>query len=230
MSQFLPIAYIVGWFGLIFGASYLINWLLIRSIIRRYYRLFVAPGVLVHELSHALGCLITGAQITEINFWKVSGGHVKHYEPRLPLLGEAIIALAPIWGTFLVLSFLTWLMAPQILDVLQGTTLATIVDVIDITKWQTWLYLYLVTSLVATIAPSKTDMTYALGSLVVLAVTLSVLLFFLPDLALSLDEWGELTQPYALFTLGLLGVGIVVAFLLALPNRNKHFAPRNQIE
>lgn len=230
MERFLPIAYIVGWFGFIFGASYLINWLLVRSVIRQVYRVFVAPGVVVHEISHAVGCLATGAHIEEINFWKSSGGHVKHHHPKVPLFGEAIIALAPIGGTFFLLAFLTWLMIPNLYSLLRLEQPSSALSSINWTSWQTWLYFYLVTSLTATIAPSKTDMRYALGSLVVVALLLVFLLVMFPDFSGTLSNLGRLIQPFVFFASVLLAVAIFVAFVLFLPNRDKHFVARSQIE
>lgn len=232
MERFIPFMTVVGWFGLVFGASYLINWLLIRSIIRRWYRIFVGPGVIVHELSHAAGCLITGCQITEINFWKASGGHVKHYQPRDPfvrMVSEPIIALAPIGGTFLVLGFITWLFYPQLFSYFVSAKYEAVLNIFEWADWQTWLYLYLTTSLLATIAPSKTDMTYAFGSLVVAAVAF-IGLSFLPGFTETLIRLGERFIPFAIFTLLLMITGVIIAFILAIPNRDKQFVAREQIE
>ncbi len=232
MENFLPLVYIVGWFALVFGASYLINWLLIRSVIRHMYRFFVAPGVVVHELSHALGCLVTGSQITEINFWKASGGHVAHIPPRDPhvrIISDPLIALAPIWGTFLLLGLLTRLVVPDVFGLLQNGDASNVFSVIDLLSWKTWLYLYLVTSLVATIAPSKTDMRYALASLIVLTILL-IFLLFIPGFSTLLLNVGTSVLPFAIFTLGLMTVALLIAFLLALPNKDKHFVAKNQID
>lgn len=231
MERFLPIVYIVGWLTVVFAASYLINWLLIRSVIRKQYRYFVAPGVIVHELSHALGCMATGAQILEINFWKKTGGHVKHYQPKIPIIGEAVIALAPIWGTFLLLFILTSIMMPGVIQLFDetGFSATSLVRSIDWASWQVWLYFYLVTSLLATIAPSKTDLRYAVASLIAIAAVI-VLLSFIPAVPALLLDWFALLKPFAIFTVVLLGLGTVAAFLLALPNRNKHFVAKEQIE
>ncbi len=232
MGHFLPIIYIVGWFGAVFGASYLINWLLVRSIVRRYYRFFVAPGVIVHELSHAVGCLITGSPIVEINFWKASGGHVKHLQPIDPtrrIISDPIIALAPIGGTFIVLALLTQLMWPDALKALYSTSLTTLISTINITSAQTWLYFYLVISLMATIAPSKTDIKYALASLIVISLLLIILLT-IPGVSDILLNFGSRVRPLAFFTLGLLILGIIGAFILAIPVRRKHFSTKGQLE
>lgn len=232
MERFIPLGTIVIWFGLVFGGSYLINWLLVRSIIRRYYRFFVAPGVIVHELSHALGCLLTGSPIVEINFWKASGGHVKHLQPTDPfrrLINDPIIALAPIWGTFAVLAGLTWLMVPDLFRLIAFPDLGTVMSSIDFRAANSWLYLYLVTSLLATIAPSRTDMMYALASLVVLTLLL-VLLAFVPGATDQLERLIGFLKPFAYFSLGIIVLGVIIAFILAIPASKYRFTPREAIE
>lgn len=73
------------------------NWLnwkfLNHSVVRYLY--FV--GALVHESSHALGCVITGAKIFEFKPFS-SEPRVVHGKSRIPLLGEMLISLAPIAG------------------------------------------------------------------------------------------------------------------------------------
>lgn len=235
MDRFWPVIYLIGWFGSLFLASYLINWLLIRGLLRHYYRLFVAPGVIVHELSHALGCLVTGAQITEINFWKASGGHVKYRHPDTPLFhlfGNPIIALAPIWGTFLIVALTTYFLAPNLIRLNQyydWTIPANYWQVLDLADWRSWLYLYLVTSLMATMAPSKTDMSYALFSLIIFGLLLAVIVAW-PPTANQLETILQLLSPLMIFSLVILALAIGVAFILALPYRHRRFTPRNQLE
>ncbi len=44
----------------------------------KIYRIFVTPGILVHELSHALACLLMGAKVTDMTIFDKEGGHVTH--------------------------------------------------------------------------------------------------------------------------------------------------------
>lgn len=233
MDRFVPLLYIALWFVSLFAGSYIINWLLIRSVIRKYYRWFVAPGVIVHELSHALGCLITRSEIVEIKLWEPTGGHVKHIPSHETLLGktlsEPIIALAPIWGTLLILWGLTIMVVPGLLNYGGIVDLFHVLSSIDWASWQTWLYFYIVTSLLATIAPSKTDLSYAVGSLLFICAAM-VGLLYVPGLADLLINMATALMPFVIFTLTLLTVGLTVSFLLAIPYRNKHFVPRNQLD
>ena len=74
--------------------SYAINSILLSSV-GGIYRIFIAPGVILHELSHAFACLVTGAKVTSINVFKKDGGEVRHTKPIIPIIGQIFISLAP---------------------------------------------------------------------------------------------------------------------------------------
>src|SRR5205807_788138 len=67
------------------GLSYLANYWLSRLFPGKLYRYLVAPGVIVHEYSHAVGCLVTGTPVREVRVFDPSGGKVTHEAPRFPL-------------------------------------------------------------------------------------------------------------------------------------------------
>jgi hypothetical protein len=59
----------------------------------------IAPGVAVHELSHALACLLTGAKIHSMVLFRSDGsGEVRHGPPKIKYIGDMLIALAPLAG------------------------------------------------------------------------------------------------------------------------------------
>ena len=49
---------------------------------RFMYYVIRVPGVVVHECSHILGCLVTGAVITQVVFFSEEGGSVTYARPR----------------------------------------------------------------------------------------------------------------------------------------------------
>ncbi len=64
------------------------------------------PGTVLHELSHALGCLLTGAEIIQVNYWQWPNyldwtsednpaGRVRHYSTESPWR-EIVISLLPL--------------------------------------------------------------------------------------------------------------------------------------
>lgn len=75
--------------------SFVIDFLLSHSFFGAGYRIFVAPGIILHELSHAFLCFFTGAKMTRISFFDKTGGSVQHQPSKLPILGPIAISVAP---------------------------------------------------------------------------------------------------------------------------------------
>lgn len=97
----------LGGFGIVFLLAYLM-WLLSQRrrgvacgwLGKAYYYL-VAPGVMFHELGHALGCVITLTKISKMVLFHPQGdtlGYVEHVQPtRFSALREFVIATGPVW-------------------------------------------------------------------------------------------------------------------------------------
>ena len=77
--------------------------------VRAIYLFIRLPGVVLHECSHIIGCLLTGAQIRNIVLFSKDGGSVTYSRPRLPYIGDVIISTAPLFLLPLALSFVTWI-------------------------------------------------------------------------------------------------------------------------
>ena len=75
--------------------SFIIDFLLSNSFFGGGYRVFVGPGIILHELSHALLCFFTGAKINSISFFDKTGGSVQHKPSKIPVLGPILISVAP---------------------------------------------------------------------------------------------------------------------------------------
>ena len=122
MELFLFAGLIVIWFLLLMWGAKYVEYLWHRALGSRMFRVMVAPGIIVHEYSHAAACLLTGTEIKEIKLFKKDGGHVVHEVPKPSLLGipflaasrkggalhtnfisSALIAYAPLAGCLLVL-------------------------------------------------------------------------------------------------------------------------------
>lgn len=159
------------------------NWLNWRFLDFRVTRLLYYVGAFVHESSHALACLVTGARIQEFKPFS-SQPRVVHGRSRIPVLGSAIISSAPIFGGIAFLYLLDrhvlggafgvglvasdWkalLLAP--IGILSGINLAT---------WQGWAVVALILNAGAMIGPSFQDLKNMWVALVVL--------FFLPSPAI----------------------------------------------
>lgn len=59
------------------------------------YYVFLFPGVILHELSHFVFCLLTFAKIRDVKFFSKTGGFVEHQNSKIPYLGNFLISLAP---------------------------------------------------------------------------------------------------------------------------------------
>ena len=79
--------------------------------LRSLYYTLRFPGVVIHECSHVLGCLLTGAEIQKIVLFSEGGGSVTYARPKIPLLGDVIISTAPVFCIPLVLALCTWAFA-----------------------------------------------------------------------------------------------------------------------
>lgn len=187
--------------GLVLG-SYGIDRLLATLMPRRWYRLAITPGIIVHELSHAALCVLTGARIRRIGFFDPHGGAVEHERPRLGAMGNALIGVAPLFGVVVAFRWIASLAGLTLTDVSSvpslGSSIGTFMTVgWDLLSgpWNTashWLVVWLTLSLAASLAPSGTDLRHAIGGLVVfgLLAGMSVATGFGADpLRQGIEQW-----------------------------------------
>ena len=134
--------------------SFLIDQILSRSVFGKSYRVFVAPGVILHELSHAFFCLLLMAPIKKISLFDKDGGSVLHEKSKVPVLGPILISFAPfIFGGIAIYFMAGWLGLKHIhFDHLTLTTQGMILfakSVFGSVNWldyRNWIILYLVLS------------------------------------------------------------------------------------
>ena len=106
------------------------------------------PGVIIHELSHHLFCIIFNAEVIDFCYYnfKDSSGYVLHDRPR-HLYQEILISTAP----FFINSFLGGLVAyPTVINELSTTGLVSI-------NWQDFLRIIISISIGMNAIPSKGD-------------------------------------------------------------------------
>jgi hypothetical protein len=168
------------WLIILFLVSFVLNNLWRKIFLGKKYRIFLAPGVIVHELSHAVACRLTGAKIKEINFFLWDGGYVKHNKSKIPILGEFLISFAPILGGIVALFIFSLIFGLRIpLEIVNfqqpffygvGVTIQEIPYFIkqNWLKWQFWVFIYLVISIIICLVPSKTDIKNAFGGVLII--------------------------------------------------------------
>ncbi len=107
---------------LLYAVSSRLNGLFYRWLGRTVYLLFMWPGVVVHELSHLFGCLITWTRVREANLFApreetpgtLTLGSVVHDRPRSPV-ASTLIGSAPFFGGAAALWLLIRLLFPAVL-------------------------------------------------------------------------------------------------------------------
>jgi len=73
----------------------------------------VFPGVVFHELSHVIGCILTGTRIKRVSLFSKTGGFVEYEKSKLALISDLIISIMPFVLGFVAI-FLTMQYAPRI--------------------------------------------------------------------------------------------------------------------
>ncbi|MEX2209999.1 MAG: M50 family metallopeptidase [Patescibacteria group bacterium] len=143
--------------------SYAANRFLARVFVGRTYRFLIAPGVIVHEYSHALACVLTGARIRQVRVFDARGGAVVHEEPRAPL-GDGIISVAPILGAATAVYLLALALVPGFVGFGE----------LSISSWQFFVFAYLASAITAAMAPSLQDLRAGLAAFVALCAIIGL--------------------------------------------------------
>jgi len=216
---------ILGGFGVIFFLSFLM-WSLSQrrrglggGWLGNTYYYIVAPGVMFHELGHAIGCVITRTPIRRLSlFWPKGDrlGYVAYAMPvnaRFAALRIFIISTGPVWLGCSVIALLGWLMAgsdfwpnytesfgsgnPGLLEYGQQTFFAALhmlMSIVAVWKWSSPLYiilLYLLFCVTSEITLSPVDLSgmWRGGFIIVFFLILLNLIPGANWLALKLSVW-----------------------------------------
>ena len=163
--------------------SMIIDFLLSRSFLGPRYRLFLAPGVIIHELSHSFACLLTGAKVTELSVFEAEGGHVTHSQPKIPIIGTILISFAPLlFGIFLIyilslkfgiinLQLFTSGISRQAISEANSGVIKNLLSF----SLKNWLIFYLTISIAVTMNPSRKDIANSIGSFIVVLILFVVI-------------------------------------------------------
>lgn len=131
----------------------------------RIYTFLVFPGVVIHEFSHVVACLITGAKIKDVEFFGESGGHVTHTKPKLKYVGTFLVSIAPLITGILFMLVLSPLLYREVTGF--GSYIAK------------FLIFYLLTTVIITMFPSSKDFSNAFFIyLILIALSLGSAYFF----------------------------------------------------
>lgn len=89
----------------IFG--FISNWLNGKYLNFKITHYLYYIGTLVHETSHAIACILTGAKIEEYSVFS-DQPHVTHKTSKIPIIGNLFISAAPIFGGILFLYLINY--------------------------------------------------------------------------------------------------------------------------
>lgn len=206
---------------IIFVIGMAIPQFLARSFIGPAFRLFVVPGVILHETGHVIACILTGTKIHRIRLFKRDGGDVMHDAPKIPIVGSLLITLAPLVIGMLAIIFL----AGRIMDMDKLKISTDVRDfwpfffsIIGAIKWAnltTWVWLYLILSVGATMMPSWQDLRNSWISFVVLGVAV-VAVFRLPQLLEPANTLAVAILPAMMIVLFVLLALLLISLLIYL--------------
>lgn len=185
------------------------------------YTYLMFPGVVLHEIFHTVGCLLTGAKIKKVKLFSKKGGFVKHKKPKLPLIGQVIISLAPLFGGVLFLQLflfsLNFELSAFSLDYIFSKINQTFIE--NYKNWQFWVFLYFTISIIINVIPSRKDLKNSFKGLLVLFFIVLFLIYFglFTNLILaSLKVLKGLLSAGLLFSIISLGLGLLSSFISLL--------------
>lgn len=144
--------------------GYASNWLNWRFLNFWPTRLLYYLGAFIHETSHAIACFLTGARIYEYQVIS-SQPRVTHSHSKLPVLGDAIIAIAPLFGGSVFLYFINNKVLTETyqLPLINAwgslpNGLTQLFWQINFNHWQTYILLFLFLNVGAMLGPSWQDL------------------------------------------------------------------------
>ena len=138
------------------------------------YIYLTAPGVMIHEIGHAIFCLIFRHKIVEMKLFSPEEdgtlGYVNHsYNPNsfYQRIGNFFIGTGPIWFGVAVLSLISWLLLPNEMQ---------ISDFFSLNfwgRWQSYIWLYLALTISSHITLSPPDLAGSVdGGIAIMATAL----------------------------------------------------------
>ncbi|MFA4937118.1 MAG: hypothetical protein WC575_02415 [Patescibacteria group bacterium] len=183
--------------------SRLVNYWLSFILSQRWYQILLWPGVVIHELSHLLGALLTFTKVTGFSLLPktASGGSVLgsviHKATGNPAT-LVLISIFPFLGGSFILWVLAILLVPAIPLEAPSVLIAPDVNFLTIslnyftawwsfvvlfwqalafTAWQTWLFLYLAIAIGAHLAPSNHDLGHTAAGLTAMSLLVILIVF-----------------------------------------------------
>lgn len=214
INLFLPLLIVT---FILYVLSRAVDRLVLRRMGRRWYLWTMWPGVVVHELSHFVACILTFTRVRRVQLYQPSAdslGFVEHDRTRNPVK-KVIISLAPLFGVTATMWLIARWLFPQLHSSFEGLIQSALVDFnsfqsffnfsaayfntygtyiselvrnFDASSWQTYVFIYLILSLSSHAAPSKEDLSHTYAGLFGLSI-LFALLYYIDQIVHTPITW-----------------------------------------
>ena len=176
-----------------------------------------APGVMLHEIGHAVFCLIFRHKIVEMKLFSPEEdgtlGYVNHsYNPNsfYQRIGNFFIGTGPIWFGVAVLCLISWLLLPNEMQISDFFLLNFW------GRWQSYIWLYLALTISSHITLSPPDLAGSVDGGI--AITATALMGFL--LLGWCGDWEneiiEFLKNVFLSSLGIFSFVIILLFIFSV--------------
>lgn len=140
----------------------------------RLFNIILFPGIVIHELSHALGCILTGCKIVDIDLFTHSGGRVTYATKKHRLAKNFIISIFPLITGIILLYLLLNSFA------ITGNYFGAYI--------QKALFFYFAITIMTTMFPSRKDFANAFSVFIfVILLSLSLAYFFRNNIIFAED-------------------------------------------
>lgn len=230
---------------LLYALSSTANRVAFERLGKTVYLLVMWPGVIVHELSHLVGCLVTRTRVREVHLFSPREespgnlvlGFVLHDKTANPI-ATFIVSAAPFFGGAAALALILRLAAPEAVVGIAAPAFTSGIDPaaaaaetlrayadfvttlarsLDWGSWTAWVAAFLLFSVSVHVAPSRHDMKYALGGAAGIAAFIAVFAWAAGRYAPALAAGAEAWAARAVtVTSALLGYGLACVATAAL--------------
>jgi hypothetical protein len=144
--------------------GYFSNWLNGKFLNSTLTHWLYHIGTIIHETSHAILCIVTGAKITEFKIFSKQP-HVSHAKSKIPIIGQSLISLAPIAGGLIFIYAINHYLLENYFSTFSlnnineiPNTLLLLLSQINLLDWQSWVMILLFINIGSMIGPSTRDL------------------------------------------------------------------------
>jgi hypothetical protein len=145
---------------IILALGYLSVFIRERYLDVKWMKPFTYIGIFIHELCHSLACYATGGKVVGFNVSSTQGS-VEHYQPKIPILGPILVAIAPLLGGIAIVGLLNKIFLANSLTIQSVNiweNLVSIFSSLNFLTWQSWLLIVFFLNIGVMIGPSSQDL------------------------------------------------------------------------